>query len=255
LYIGGYDQNLYALDPQTGEEMWRLKLGGSISNPQPHIAEDDALYVGCIDGNVYAIDIVQRKEKWRFRTAGWILASPMPAGDLIYFISSDGNIYCIDKDGALVWKFMTDAYMDGSTEALVHKGVVYCGSSNNNFYALDAMMGKELWRFRTDGEIISAPLMHENKLYFGSFDCHFYCIDIKGREVWRFKTSSSVKWKVPPASEWFEFEVKIDEEPDESIREYGKGVNVASAEFSKSEYSFKSEYASTSEYRTKSEYR
>ena len=97
--------------------------------------------------------------------------------------------------------------------------------------------------------------MHEGKLYFRSFDCHFYCIDLNGKEVWRFKTSSSVKWKVPPESEWFEFEVDIKEEPDEALREYGKGVNIASEEFIESEYGFKSEYSTKSEYKTESEYR
>ena len=127
LYIGSYDENLYALDPQTGKEAWRLKLGGNISNPQPHFVDNNVMYVGCIDGNVYAVDIEERREKWRFRTGGWILAAPIPVGDYIYFVSSDGNMYCIDKDGHQVWRFMTDAYMDGSTEALVHNGIVYYG--------------------------------------------------------------------------------------------------------------------------------
>jgi outer membrane protein assembly factor BamB len=97
--------------------------------------------------------------------------------------------------------------------------------------------------------------MHEGKLYFGSFDCHFYCIDLKGKEVWRFKTSSGVKWKVPPESEWFEFEVDIKESDDALKTEYGKGVNVAQEEFIESEYSLKSEYQTKSEYKTESEYR
>jgi hypothetical protein len=33
-----------------------------------------------------------------------------------------------------------------------------------------------------------------------------------GKEMWRFKTSSSIRGRVPPASEWFEFEVEVKED-------------------------------------------
>jgi outer membrane protein assembly factor BamB len=252
LYIGSYDGNLYALAPETGKELWRFKTGGNISNPLSYFVEGNVLYIGCTDGNIYAIYLENGREKWRFKTGSWILASPKPVGDFIYFVSSDGNMYCIDKDGKLVWKFMTDACMDGSPEVVVEKGILYYSSSNGNLYALYAKSGKEIWRFKTDGEIISCPLLHEGKLYFGSFDCHFYCIDIKGKEIWRFKTSSGIKWHAPPESEWFEVEVK--ETGEELAKEYGS-VNLTQPEAMESEYSFRSEYRFKSEYHTKSEYR
>lgn len=255
LYIGSYDQNLYALDPETGSELWRFRVGGNISNPLPYFIEDEIIYVGCIDGNVYAINLETRREIWRFRTGDWILGSPKPVHGLIYFTSSDGNIYCIDKEGGLVWKFMTESYMDGSTETLVVDDALYCGSSNENLYALDAKTGEELWRFRADGEIISSPVMHEDKLYFGTFGCHFHCIDLNGKEVWRFHTSSGVKWVPPPKSEWFEFEVDVKEQPGVELREYGKQVNVSEFQDLDSDYSMKSEYQFKSEYQGGSKYR
>jgi hypothetical protein len=124
-------------------------------------------------------------------------------------------------------------------------------------FALDLRTGREVWRFKTEGEIISSPAIKGNKIYFGSWDCNFYCIDsATAKEIWRFHTSSSIKARTPPASEWFEFEVEISKEEVEEIKkEYGKGVNVSETEAIESDYAIKSEYQFKSEYHTKSEYR
>jgi len=256
VYIGSYDDNLYAIDASTGREVWRFKAGGNICNPLPFFIEDGIIYISSIDGNIYALDTERKREVWRFKTGGWMLASPKPVGDYIYFISSDGNMYCLSKEGRLVWRFMTETYLDGSPEVLVHDGILYYGSSNHNLYALDARTGGEKWRFRTDGIIISCPLVHEGKLYFGSCDCHLYCLSLEGKEMWRFQTSSKNIWKPPPESELFEFEVDIPkEEVEEAKKEYGSSLNFAEAEAIESEYSLKSEYQTKSEYKTESEYK
>ena len=52
LYFGSMDQNLYAVDPQNGQEIWRLPLGSSVSSP---VIYDGSLYVGTESGLVYAI--------------------------------------------------------------------------------------------------------------------------------------------------------------------------------------------------------
>lgn len=253
IYAGSYDENLYALDAKTGRELWRFRVGGNISNPLPFFIEDGIIYVSSVDGNVYAVDIERKRELWRFRTGGWMLSSPKPFGEHIYFVSTDGNLYCINKEGKQFWRFMTDTYMDGSPEVVIEKGVLYYGSSNGNFYALNAGTGRELWRFRTDGPVISCPLIHRGRLYFGSCDCHLYCIDARGRELWRFQTSSKNVWEPPPESELFDFEVEVPrEQVEEASKDYGRGIDVFDSP--ENEYDIKSEYAMESEYRTKSEY-
>ncbi|NQU20913.1 MAG: PQQ-binding-like beta-propeller repeat protein [Candidatus Nealsonbacteria bacterium] len=43
--------------------------------------------------------------------------------------------------------------------------------------AYDTESGKEAWRFTTDGPVRFAPIVHADRVYFGSDDGHLYCVD------------------------------------------------------------------------------
>ena len=69
--------------------------------------------------------------------------------------------------------------------------VVFIGSFDGYLYCLDTESGKEIWRFKTGGEIQhdKACLIHENIIYFSSFDNYLYAVNIEtGKELWRFRT-------------------------------------------------------------------
>ena len=72
-------------------------------------------------------------------------------------------------------------------------GVVYIGSKDNNTYAIDALTGKEKWRFKTDDIVRSSPAVSQGVVYVGSYDYNLYAIDaVIGTEKWRFKTGNYV---------------------------------------------------------------
>ena len=62
-----------------------------------------------------------------------------------------------------MWGFDAPGALVG-TPAL-SDGVVYLGSLNNAFFALDAETGDERWRFETEGWVWGGPLVD---------DCHFF---------------------------------------------------------------------------------
>jgi outer membrane protein assembly factor BamB len=70
----------------------------------------------------------------------------------------------------------------------VHKGLVYFGSEDGNFYALDAKTGEERWRFATNMPILSWPVVDGDAVYFGSNNRTFYAFSLDGRMIWSFKT-------------------------------------------------------------------
>jgi outer membrane protein assembly factor BamB len=52
------------------------------------------------------------------------------------------------------------------------------------------LQGRELWRFRVKRDIMGIPVIYKNRIYVGACDNNFYCLDLNGREIWRFKTDN-----------------------------------------------------------------
>ena len=52
VYVGSFDNNLYAVNPD-GTEKWNYTTGGTVRSPA--IGSDGTVYVGSFDNNLYAI--------------------------------------------------------------------------------------------------------------------------------------------------------------------------------------------------------
>ena len=66
------------------------------------------------------------------------------------------------------------------------EGIFLSGPTDDTVRRLDAVDGRELWRFTADGPVRIAPTWHKGRLYFGSDDGHAYAIDaINGRLLWK----------------------------------------------------------------------
>ncbi|NTS42824.1 PQQ-binding-like beta-propeller repeat protein [Flavisolibacter sp. BT320] len=82
-----------------------------------------------------------------------------------------------------------------STPAVVGNQVVF-GNQNGVIEALDLVSGKPRWRFQTGGPIFSSPAFAtangNTKIVLGSADSNVYCLDQKGKLVWKKATGASV---------------------------------------------------------------
>jgi eukaryotic-like serine/threonine-protein kinase len=191
VYVGSDDNNVYALDAETGDEQWRFETGLSIEYSSPAVA-NGTVYVGSWDGNVYALDAESGDELWRFEVIDLARSSPAVADGTVYTGSFDGTVYALDAEtGEELWRFQTGDRM--SSSPAVVDGTIYVGSFDNNVYALDAETGEELWRFQTGFWIESSPAVANGIVYIGSDDNHAYALDAEtGEELWRFETDDVV---------------------------------------------------------------
>jgi outer membrane protein assembly factor BamB len=104
------------------------------------------------------------------------------------FGSADGHIYCLNTKGKLQWKVKADAAVLASP--LIHQGVVYIGSSDHLFRAIDLHSGNVLWQVEgVKGAVTSKPVLKDNVLIFGAWDGHLYALDIDRKE-WKWKWNS-----------------------------------------------------------------
>jgi eukaryotic-like serine/threonine-protein kinase len=93
----------------------------------------------------------------------------------------------IHKLEGVKWKFKTGGYVT-SSPALAN-GLLYFGSEDGNFYALDSENGVEIWRFHTDKPIHSSPAVSNGLVYFQGNDGFTYALDDKsGEQKWKADT-------------------------------------------------------------------
>lgn len=132
------------------------------------------------------------KLRWSYQTGGSIDSSAAIVSGIVYVGSGDGVLHAIDlATGKPRWQYKTGGSF-GESSPCVHNGVVYIGALEGILHAVDAAAGKTIWTFQTEGEIKSSPNVYQNRIYFGSYDQHLYCLSPSGTLIWKFMTGGPV---------------------------------------------------------------
>ena len=74
------------------------------------------------------------------------------------------------KTNQTLWTFTTGDKVESSP--VVANGIVYVGSDDGYFYALNASNGELIWKYNTYGPIQSAATVVDGVVYFGGFHSH-----------------------------------------------------------------------------------
>lgn len=191
IFIGSTDQRLHALDAATGKSQWTFKTDGKIYSTPRTHAGH--VFFGSDDGNFYAIKpgSASAREIWRYQVMESIRSSPVVSNELIFVGADSGELICFNFDGSMRWRYHTKRQIISSP--IVVDGVIYVGSNDWHCYALDINGGAALWRFRTRGAVVSRPVFGDGRVYFGSADGTFYAVDaLSGREAWKFMVGQPV---------------------------------------------------------------
>jgi outer membrane protein assembly factor BamB/tRNA A-37 threonylcarbamoyl transferase component Bud32 len=229
VYVGSYDNNLYAINITDGSFIWKYAADAGIVT-QPIIAdgnvffgsEDKRLHVisarsgkiiwsyytdgpvrsspsiglghivfGADDGFLHVVNSITGRRAWRFDAGAPIRSTPLIQSDQIYFGTEEGDFYCLDLNGAVKWRFKSKRAITSS--AAVFRETIIVGSVDGIVYALDLQSGFVIWRFRLGKATISTPCVAENMVFIGSTDNHLYCLDASNaKEIWKFATEHQV---------------------------------------------------------------
>lgn len=94
LYVGGHDNNVYALDAITGDLLWAFSTENSVW-ASPLVIKDD-LIVGDESGFLYSLDRLTGVENWRMNLGAPIMIPPIVSNGLLIVRTADGNVYGIE---------------------------------------------------------------------------------------------------------------------------------------------------------------
>jgi len=146
VFFKSRDGNLYAIDLETGRELWR-NSNDFRENSSPTFI-DNILLSNNSNGTLFAVDTRTGQSIWTFDMAEYRLRytgetdwsnssnyfSPISADGCVY--SACGNIlFGIDmKTGQELWHYIYSAPINAVT---IYDGVVYCGAENGCLVALE----------------------------------------------------------------------------------------------------------------------
>lgn len=186
-----------------GTVLWTYATQGEVwSSPT---VQDGVVYFGSDDYSLYAVNVKTHKLKWRFETSDIVRSRPAVAEGIVYFSSDDGYLFAVNaRTGKQIWKFdmgrpliarkpVPESWDYMQSSPAVADGVVYSGTSNKEFYAVDAKTGREKWRVQIGLYVRSSPAVINGVVYFGDWLGTFYALDAKtGQTKWTFSTYGPV---------------------------------------------------------------
>ena len=231
VYAGALDGITYALNATTGELIWQHETLGEVRSPAT--VGDKIAHVASADRSLYALDARTGQERARFRTSASLVAAPVTANGLTYFVSGR-QLYTMDSDALEYpgqyavtrtwsqlwlwgfplpsppsqpgdrWRFGPD-YPDGisgrekRTEGIISAPAVagdrlYIGDTLGKLYGVDAITGEEQWQFQAVDGIVASPVVVGELVVFGDKSGLLYGLNrADGIERWRLQLSDAIR--------------------------------------------------------------
>ena len=113
VYVGSKDNTMYAIDAQTGQEIWSRNVFSDV-NAAATLSEDGTVvFVGTESEGFLALDTENGSKRWDYNPVDGrgFDVKPTVSGHTVIAASSDGRIYAFDGDpdgdeeGKLLWTY------------------------------------------------------------------------------------------------------------------------------------------------------
>lgn len=231
VYAGALDGVTYAVNATTGELVWKHESLAEVQSPPSLLGK--FAFAASADRSLYALDSRTGQERAQFRTGASLVAAPVTANDLTYFVS-ERRLFAMNADALEYpgqyavtrtwsqlwlwgfpmptppsqpgdkWRFGSD-YPDGfpsrqkRTEGIISAPAVagdtlYVGDTLGKMYAVDAITGAERWQFQGEDAILVSPIAVGNLVVFGDKAGWVYGLErTNGAERWRLKMPAGVR--------------------------------------------------------------
>ena len=162
--FGAWNQILYALDAETGKELWTWKDGrpGNLYSPGNVIPviSDSQVVIVAPDRFMTAIDRKTGRQIWRQEGLKVRESTGMsPDGKIIYAKTMEGHVIAVSAISdkfELLWDAETGVTYDHvACPLLFYDGTIYYGSPLGVVAAIDAETGKKHWSYKSGNSAVN----------------------------------------------------------------------------------------------------
>jgi outer membrane protein assembly factor BamB len=150
VYIATLDHEVFALDPKSGAQRWKVTLDNAILGAPALV--DGTLYVGTLSAKLYALNTADGSQKWATTLKDSAWATPAVSGGVLYI----GTSYA----------------KDGNPKA-------------GKLYALNVADGQVIWSRDEESAIIASPLALSDQVVYGTETGHIQSLNLDGTPKWQ----------------------------------------------------------------------
>lgn len=86
-----------------------------------------------------------------------------------------------------LWSFETGNRI--YSDPFIHDNIIYFGSNDNTFYAIDADNGSELWQYQVDANVQSGSAIKDSIIFFESGNSCYALNKDTGEEIWVYENN------------------------------------------------------------------
>ncbi len=196
LVIGNLRGELQVMNVSTGKRIGAVSLGDAIQG-SPVIAGSVAFAATANSAESHvAIDLFEGKALWK-KAFGDLEVSPLLLGRRLYFGSTSGTFYCVDREsGAPVWQFeLPDnrTFKGIRSSAATDSTVVVFAAEDGAIYALSADSGKVRWRVQTGAAVEATPVIARGVVGAGNLAGDFTAVNIAdGTTAWKHSLGAGI---------------------------------------------------------------
>ena len=190
LYVAA-GEDLHSLDAATGATRWTIRADRSLRI----LLKSGSRVIGLGGSLAQVFDAASGRTEWRqfFPDAGDPVGAAV-AGDALFVVFDTGRVTrAALADGHVEW---TQTLPGRPSPLLVFKDSVYLGSTDKQFYALDARNGKRRWTWRTGGQVTGAGA-DAKAVFYTSLDAVVRAVN-PGNGHQRWKRDAGTRSVAPP---------------------------------------------------------
>jgi eukaryotic-like serine/threonine-protein kinase len=196
--------SVQALHAKDGTLLWQAQIPDSTSFPL--VTVDAAIYVSTYSG-CSALHRSNGSSIWHYEIKGSVRSLPVVTKGAVYFSLSEwrDDVYSFKygkikqwqeagicalraSDGSLLWQqhLGADTEANNPTVPVVTHDAIYIGANDGIINALHIDDGTPLWRFKTNGTLLSSPTIMDGVIYIGVNDGSVYALQASnGVLLWK----------------------------------------------------------------------
>jgi len=189
IFFGSEDRRLHVVTARSGQIYWTYYTNGPVRS-SPHVAEGH-VFIGSDDAQLHAVNAYTGRSAWQLDAGAPVRSTPLVFQDNVYFGTENGDLFCADFKGRIKWRFKAKRAITSSP--IITNGILYFGSVDAMLYAIDAKTGWVVWRARLGKPTISTPVIADEMIFTGATDGLIYALDLKtAKEVWTISADHQV---------------------------------------------------------------